>query len=138
LTRSGIPIQHLPSAAQVRELLLRFKLGVDVGIGQINLADDTMRKSVLVGDRLQPARLVERACQAPIGGHVHGLRYALRHDVVDPLLHRIVAAQAEIVAEHARDRRIGQPRYVFAQPDVMMGVDHRSAVRRHGFSLCIQ
>ena len=91
---------------------------------------------MLVGDRLQPARLVERAARTPHRGDMHRLRDALRLDVVDELLDRVVAADAEIVAEHARDRRIGQPCHILAQPDVMMRVDHRSVVGHVSLSHC--
>ena len=130
--RMAVPMQLMAHAAQIGELRLLLQFQVEIGIGHVGLADDAVRKAVLVGNRLQPARLVERARHAPHGGDVHRLAHPLRRDVVHPFLHRIVAAQAEIFAVHARDRRIGQPRNVLAQPDVMVGVDHRSDVGGHG------
>ena len=59
--------------------------------GQIDLCRKGMRIAVLLGDRMQPARLIERLRHAPVGRHVHGLHDALRLHVVHPLLDREVA-----------------------------------------------
>jgi hypothetical protein len=133
--RMAVPMQLMAHAAQIGKLLLRFQFGVEIGIGHLGLADDAVRKALSVGCGLQPARLVERARHAPHGRDVHRFHHVLRRDVGHPFLDRIIAAQAEIFAIHARDRRIGQPRNVLAQPDVMVRVDRRSAVVRHSFSL---
>jgi hypothetical protein len=135
--RMAVPEYLLADAAQVGKLLLRLQLSVKIGIGHHRLADDAVREAVLVGDRLQPARLVERALDAPVGDDVHRLNDVLRRDVVDPFLDRVVAAQPEIFAVHARDRRVGQPRDVLAQPDVAVSVDHRTGGGGHGHSSVI-
>src|SRR5450755_3000362 len=129
--RMAVPMQLMAHAAQIGKLLLRLQLGVEIGVGHLGLADDAVRKAVLVGDRLQPARLVERARHAPHGGNVHRLHHIVRRDVVHPFLDRVIAAQAEIFAIHARDRRIGEPWNIQAPPNVMVRVDRRSAVGRH-------
>lgn len=60
---------------------------------------------------------------------MNGFRYTLRFDVVHEFFDRIVPANPEIVAKHARDRRVGEPAHVLAKPDVMMRIDGRAAVR---------
>ena len=50
--RVAVPIEHLPHAAQIGKLFLRLECGVDTGVGQIGVADNAVRKAVLVGDRL--------------------------------------------------------------------------------------
>jgi hypothetical protein len=45
---------------------------------------------------------------------------------------RILAAEAEIVAKHARDRRVGQPTDVLAPPNMMVCIDRRPVVWRQG------
>ena len=95
---------------------------------KINIANDAVRKPMFVTNCLKPAGFVDRSLWSPHGRDVHGFGHALRFDVVDELFNWIVAPYPKIVAEHARDRRIGQPRNVLAQPDMMMGVDRRSFV----------
>jgi hypothetical protein len=69
---------------------------------------------------------------------MHRLGKAQRSDVVHELLDRIVAADAEIVTKHPRDRRIGEPADIGPPPDVVMRVDRRSAVGRHSFPLLLR
>jgi hypothetical protein len=55
----------------------------------------------------------------------------MRRDVVLPLLDGEVAAQAEIVAEHAWHERRVDPGDIRAAPQVVVRVDDRAAVGVH-------
>ena len=127
--RLAVPIQHLAHTTQIGKLFLRLQCAFGVRIRKISIADNPVRKAVLVGDRLQPFGLIERAARTPHRGDMHRFGDALRLDVLHELFDRIVAANSEIVAKHPRDRRVGKPGHVLAQPDMMVRVDHRSAIR---------
>ena len=96
-------------------------VGVPLGLVSGYLGGSVDRALVLVMD---PLDLVDRALERPVGLHVHGLPKAVRRDVGDVLLGRVVAVLQRLVrTEDARDHRAGQPRQLLVRPDVVVGVD---------------
>ncbi len=67
----AVPVQHLAHPTKIGKLFLRLQCAVSVRICEIRIADDPVRKAMLVCDRLQPVGLIERAARPPHGGDVH-------------------------------------------------------------------
>ncbi|MFO1068918.1 MAG: hypothetical protein U1E14_10400 [Geminicoccaceae bacterium] len=139
----GVAVDDVADAAGVGEGGVRCQRAVDVGVRQVGEGDDAVREAagaLRVGDRLQPAGLLDRDLVGDLGLQVDGLHHLEPGHVGAEVGQQVVAAQPGGVADQAGDDRGRQPRIVeqVAVPQMVVGVDdaHRPAPQSRAKTWC--
>ena len=120
-----VPVELHPNAAQPRVLREPVELRAHVGREQVGMAHDAVRPAGLVGHRLHPCDLGLEALRRPVRLHVDRPGHPATGDVLQVLVHEVIAPDRLVGAEDPRLHRPGQPRQVGPAPDVVMGIDDR-------------
>ena len=127
LGRIWMPIHNVADAAHVRKLAMSGERRFDIGPMQLGPRNDAMRKSALIGNRLQPARLPHRLRRIEAGVDMHGFDDVLVGCVCKIVVEQIGFGDRRDVAGYAcRQGPRAQPRIgeAFEIPEMVVRIDN--------------